>query len=240
MARNRTVGILGGMGPEATLELFRRIIALSPARKDQEHLHIVIDSNPLIPDRTAAILEEEESPLPMMIKGARVLEQAGADFLVIPCNTAHHWLSHLRKAVSIPIIDMISETATAVASCNPPIKAVGLLATMGTVNCGLYQQALGDHDVSLLVSADQEQARIMDAITHIKAGDHSVKGTVMAVAQHLIDQGASGIISGCTELSLVVKEAALSCPLFDPLSILARRAVEWAKENSAQSQCLRY
>jgi len=232
VARNRTVGILGGMGPEATLELFRQIITLTPARKDQEHLHIVIDSNPLIPNRTAAILEEDESPLPMMIKGARVLEQAGADFLVIPCNTAHHWLSYLRKAVSIPIIDMISETVTAIASCNPPIKAVGLLATMGTVKCGLYQQALGDHDVSLLVSADQEQARIMDAITH--------KGTVMAVAQHLIDQGASGIISGCTELSLVVEEAALSCPLFDPLSILARRAVEWAKENSAQSQCLCY
>lgn len=240
MARNRTVGILGGMGPEATLELFRQIITLTPARKDQEHLHIVIDSNPLIPDRTAAILEEDESPLPMMINGVRVLEQAGADFLVIPCNTAHHWLSYLRKAVSIPIIDMISETATAIASCNPPIKVVGLLATMGTVKCGLYQQALGDHDVSLLVSTDQEQARIMDAIAHIKAGDHSVKGTVMAMAQHLIDQGARGIISGCTELSLVVEEAALSCPLFDPLSILARRAVEWANENSAQLQCLRH
>jgi len=235
VTRNGTVGILGGMGPEATLELFRQIIALTPARKDQEHLHIVIDSNPLIPDRTAAILEEGKSPLPMMIKGARVLEQAGADFLVIPCNTAHHWLSHLRKAVSIPIIDMISETATTIASCNPPIKTIGLLATMGTVKCGLYQQALGDHDVSLLVSADQEQVRIMDAITHIKAGDHSVKDTVMAVAQHLIDQGASGIIPGCTELSLVVEEAGLSCPLFDPLSILARRAVEWAREKSARS-----
>jgi len=233
VTRNGTVGILGGMGPEATLELFRQIIALTPARKDQEHLHIVIDSNPLIPDRTAAILEEGESPLPMMIKGARVLEQAGADFLVIPCNTAHRWLSHLRKAVSIPIIDMISETATTIASCNPPIKTVGLLATMGTVKCGLYQRALGDHDVSLLVSADQEQVRIMDAITHIKAGDHSVKDTV--VAQHLIDQGASGIIPGCTELSLVVEEAGLSCPLFDPLSILARRAVEWAREKSARS-----
>lgn len=234
MTRNGTVGILGGMGPEATLELFRQIIALTPARKDQEHLHIVIDSNPLIPDRTAAILEEGESPLPMMIKGARVLEQAGADFLVIPCNTAHHWLSHLRKAVSIPIIDMISETATTIASYNPLIKTVGLLATMGTVKCGLYQRALGDHDVSLLVSADQEQVRIMDAITHIKAGDHSVKDTVIAVAQHLIDQGASGIIPGCTELSLVVEEAGLSCPLFDPLSILARRAVEWAREKSAR------
>jgi len=87
----------------------------------------------------------------------------------------------------------------------------------------------------LLVPADEEQARIMDAITRIKAGDHSVKNTVMAVAQHLIDQGASGIIPGCTELSLVVEEAGLSCPLFDPLSILARRAVEWARENSEQS-----
>lgn len=232
----RVIGILGGMGPEATVELLRRLLVATPAECDQDHIHVLVDNNPKIPDRTAAILKGGESPLPMMIKGARTLERAGAHVLVIPCNTAHHWLADLQKAVSIPIIDMINETTSLIAAHRPPLRKIGLLATAGTLNTGLYQRALARKGISVLVPPLKEESQIMDAIHRIKAGDHTVKDDVVAVAHHLMDEGAKGIILGCTELSLVVEEGDLPCPLFDPLSILARLAVQWAREINPQNQ----
>jgi len=166
----------------------------------------------------------------MMIEGARTLERAGAHVLVIPCNTAHHWLADLQKAVSIPIIDMINETASLIAAHRPPLRKIGLLATAGTLHTDLYQNALRKEGVEVLTPSTKEEHQIMDAIHRIKAGDHTVKDDVVAVAHHLMDEGAEGVILGCTELSLVVEEGDLSCPLFDPLSILAARVVEWAGE----------
>lgn len=232
----RIIGILGGMGPEATVELLRRLLAATPAECDQDHIHVLIDSNPKIPDRTAAILKGGESPLPMMIEGARNLERAGAHFLVIPCNTAHYWLSDLEKAVSIPIIDMIGETASLITAYRPPLRKIGLLATAGTLHTDLYQNALRKERVEVLTPPTKEEHQIMNAIHRIKAGDHTVKDDVVAVAHHLMDEGAEGIILGCTELSLVVEEGDLPCPLFDPLSILARLAVQRAREINPQDR----
>jgi aspartate racemase len=232
----RFIGILGGMGPEATLALYQRILSFTPVRRDQEHVHVLIDSNPKIPDRTVAILQGGESPLPMMIEGARNLERAGADFLVIPCNTAHHWLTELRDTLSIPVIDMIGETASLIAAHRPPLRRIGLLATAGTLHTDLYQNALRKEGVEVLTPSTKEEHQIMDAIHRIKAGDHTVKDDVVAVAHRLMDEGAEGIILGCTELSLVVEEGDLTCPLFDPLSILARLAVQRAREINPQDR----
>jgi len=222
------IGILGGMGPEATVELLRRILAYTPAECDQDHIHVLIDSNPKIPDRTAAILAQGESPLPLLIAVAKNLERAGADFIAIPCNTAHYWLHELREVVSIPIIDMIGETAARVATNIPALRTIGLLATTGTLRSNLYQRAFARSGVDLLVPSEEEDSAIMRAIHAIKAGDHSVRGEVIGVAHGLIARGAEGIISGCTELSLVVSQDSLSVPVFDPLSILAERAVALA------------
>ena len=226
----RTIGILGGMGPEATVEFLRRLLAATPAECDQDHIHVLVDNNPKIPDRTAAILKGGESPLPMMIEGTRTLEHAGAHVLVIPCNTAHHWLADLQKAVSIPIIDMITETASLIAAHRPPLRKIGLLATAGTLHTGLYQRIFDGRGISVLVPPLKEETHIMDVINRIKSGNHTVKDDVVAVVHHLMNEGAKGIILGCTELSLVVEEGDLPCPLFDPLSILAARVVEWAEE----------
>ena len=227
---DRTVGILGGMGPEATVELFRRIISLTPAKCDQDHLHVLIESDPKIPDRTRAILNDGESPLPLLTAAAKNLERTGADFIAIPCNTAHYWLHELREAVSIPIIDMIGETAASVADHIPSLHTIGLLATTGTLSTGLYQQIFAKNGFRLLVPSDEEEVVVMDAINRIKAGDHSVREAVIGVAQGLIARGAEGIIPGCTELSLVVSQDSLSVPVFDPLAILAERAVALARE----------
>ena len=224
------VGILGGMGPEATVELFRRILSLTQAKVDQEHLHVLVDSNPKIPDRTAAILGSGESPLPLLIETAKNVERSGASFVAIPCNTAHSWLSELRDAVSIPIIDMIGETVKQVADHKPSLCKIGLLATTGTLRSGLYQQSFAESGVELLVPSEEQQEATMHVIHGIKAGDHSVRDILIKVAQQLMARGAEGIIPGCTELSLVVSQELLPVPVFDPLSILAQRCVELAGE----------
>jgi aspartate racemase len=217
------------MGPEATVGLLKRIIDFTPARCDQEHIRVLIDNNPKIPDRTAAILAGGDDPLPMMIAGARGLECAGADFIVIPCNTAHHWLPGLQNAVSIPIVDMIGETVGAVSSSDPPIELVGLLATTGTIKTRLYQRALEIKGISTAIPTAEEQDEVMDSINTIKAGDHGVRRQLMRIIERLITQGAKGLILGCTELPLVIRGEDLACPLFDPLSILAQRSVKLAK-----------
>lgn len=232
MTCKKTIGILGGMGPLATVTLFKRILALTPATRDQDHLRILIDNNPQIPDRTAAILGGGESPLPMMVQSARNLERAGADFLIIPCNTAHHWLSQLEEVVSIPVIDMVSETVAEVATNKPPLQTIALLATTGTIMTSLYQQALAEKDITVLVPTREEQGELMSVIYRIKARDYEVNESLKQTTKRLLDRGAQGLITGCTELSLVLKEEETVCPLFDPLSVLAQRAVARAKGKS--------
>jgi len=136
----KIIGILGGMGPEATVDLFYKIIKLTPAEKDQEHLRIIIDNNPKIPDRTAAILGKGEDPLPALQETAQSLEKAGADFIIIPCNTAYYFLSSIQESVKIPILNMIEETAKETRKKIPPIKKVGLLASVGVYETKIYHQ----------------------------------------------------------------------------------------------------
>ncbi|MBS3787340.1 amino acid racemase, partial [Candidatus Bipolaricaulota bacterium] len=132
----QTIGILGGMGPEATIECYKSIIDQTPADTDQEHLSIVIVNNPQIPDRTEAILYDGDSPVPALQDSARVLEVAGADFLIMPCNTAHHFVSEVEKAIEVPVLNMIETTVDQL----EPGSTVGLLATMGTIKTGIYEK----------------------------------------------------------------------------------------------------
>jgi len=134
----KIIGILGGMGPQATVDLYNEIIRQTPIKEEQDHLPIIIFSNPKVPDRTKALIAGGEDPLPHLIYSARVLEKAGADFIIIPCNTAHHYLPQMQKAVSIPILNMIAETADFIKQRYPQKKRVGLLATTGTIKVGIY------------------------------------------------------------------------------------------------------
>jgi len=228
------LGILGGMGPEATIELFWRIVAATPAHVDQDHLHLLIDNDPKIPDRTAAILDDGEPPLPRLTAAARRLEAAGAGCLLIPCNTAHFWLPALRETVGIPIVDMISETAQRIAVLDPRPKTVGLLATTGTVRSGLYQNALGTREIAVVTPDEPSQERVMRAIERIKGKDHAVKAELLAQAGRLIERGAEAIVPGCTELSLLIGSDDLSCPVIDPLSVLAQTGISWAQAQGPQ------
>ncbi len=215
------------MGPEATAELFFRIVKETPAERDQDHPRIIVDNNPKIPDRTAAILGEGESPLPEMIKTAKNLERAGADFIVMPCVTAHYYYEDLRKSVKIPVLNMIELTAQAIREEFPNVKKVGFLGTTGTVKTKIFDEPLSRVGVKVVYPSDENQKRIMEAIyTYIKAGKIlEGRKIVIKEANHLIDVGADAVICGCTEISLVLKDGDIAKPVIDPLQILARSAV---------------
>jgi len=227
----KIIGILGGMGPEATIDLFYKIIKFTPAEKDQDHLRIIIDNNPKIPDRTAAILGKGEDPLPALRESARNLEKAGADFIVIPCNTAHYFLSSIQKNVKIPVLNMIEEAASETQQRIPQIKKVGLLASIGTYKTEIYHQQFKKFNIEVIYPNEKDKEEVMKAIYAVKAGDLSdeVKGNILKITQKLLDKGAEAIIAGCTEIPLILKEGDVSVPLIDPTQILARIAVQKAR-----------
>ena len=230
--KGKTIGILGGMGPHATVDLFRKIIEATPAQRDQEHLRILVDNNPGIPDRTQAILGKGKSPLPMMIEMAKNLEKAGADFIVIPCNTAHFWLRELQESVSIPIIDMVEETARAVNSEFPHLHKVGLIATTGTIKSQVYHQVFERRGWEVITPKEAGQEIVMKAIygkEGIKTGElEKPKAKIIKVARKLLGMGAEIIVAGCTEVSLVLRQEDLSIPVVDSTEILAKAAVKEA------------
>ncbi len=222
-----TIGILGGMGPLATVDLYRKIIELTPANADQDHLHVIIDADPRIPDRTAALLNNGPDPTPWLVASAQRLEAAGADFLIVPCNTAHAFLSTVCEKISIPIISMIEETAHQVSRMLPTGSSVGILATAGTIASRLYQEALARRHLEALVPDSEQQLLVTHAITRVKAGNLDTETTRLALAagQWLVERGARALVLGCTELPLIFPQDALTVPIIDPTRLLAEAAV---------------
>ncbi len=227
----KIIGILGGMGPEATIDLFYKIIKFTPAQKDQDHLRIIIDNNPKIPDRTAAILGKGEDPLPALQETAQNLEKAGADFIVIPCNTAHYFLSSIQESVNIPVLNMIEETAKETKKRIPQIKKVGLLASIGVYKSEIYHQHFKKFNIEVISPEEKDRGKVMKVIYTVKAGDLSeeVKKNILKITQKLIDKGAEAVIAGCTEIPLILKEEDILFPLIDPTQVLAKIAVQKAR-----------
>ncbi|MGD1973532.1 MAG: amino acid racemase [Desulfobacterales bacterium] len=233
MMSKKTIGILGGMGPEATLDCFAKIIKNTPAQRDQDHLRVVIDSNPAVPDRTAAIVEEGPSPVPMIVEGCHALEKAGADFIIIPCVSAHFFLAEIQKQVDLPIISIFDAVAENIIRDYPQIKTVGLLGTTGTVKGGLFQKRLAREKIKTVVPDETVQSTIMSAIYDIKNTAPSrtrgeITADLVAAAKGLQankPDGARAIIAGCTEIPLALGQKDLSLPYFDSLTILARAAI---------------
>ena len=223
----RTIGVIGGMGPLATAELYLRIVRATPAAIDQEHLHVLIDSNPEIPDRTAAIEGRGLDPTPVLVATAKRLVAAGAEVLVMPCNSAHAFLDEIRRGVPVPVLDIMEEVAVAAAALRPRPAAAGLLATTGTVRQRLYHTALGARGIEVTVPDRENQRAVSEAIATVKAGDTGpgVRRQIRAPAEALVRAGAGAIVLGCTELPLILGPDDLSVPVLDGTEILARAAV---------------
>jgi len=227
---DRMIGILGGMGPEATADLFQEIIALTPATRDQDHIRVLIYSNAKIPDRTRAILENGEDPLPPLIESARLLEKAGAGILAIPCNAAHYFLPQMQAQIGIPILNMIEETCREFRSRLPNANMAGLLAASGTVRSGIYQSVFGRAGVDVITPDNGDQDLVQSAIQKVKAGvqDSALRGTFEAVGGRLAKSGAQTVILGCTEIPLAFDPAHVDYPILNATRILAQAAVDWA------------
>ncbi|NJF24562.1 aspartate racemase [Thermococcus sp. Bubb.Bath] len=223
----RVIGILGGMGPLATAELFRRIVEKTPAKRDQDHPRIIIYNNPKIPDRTAFILGNGPDPRPELVASAKKLERWGVDFIIMPCNTAHFFAETIQKAIRVPLVSMIEETAEVVRETG--LRKVGLLATNGTIKGLVYHRALLKHGVQIAVPGKNDQAQVMRAIYEgIKAGNLEMGRELLLKVAKKLEMRSDGIITGCTEVSVALKQEDLSVPLIDPMNVIAEKAVKLA------------
>lgn len=204
----KTVGVIGGMGPLATVDFFARLTAATPAKRDQDHLHVIVNSDPRAPDRNEAIAGKGPSPGPVMAAMARALENAGADFLVIACNTAHAYLADVRTATSLPVLDMVTATVAAVKARHPACEAVGLLAVDGCLGANLYQQALIDAGLRHIVLDADRQAAFMSLIYDVKSGADlsEAGGALLELIDHLGKSGADVIVAACTEIPIILGE----------------------------------
>lgn len=225
-----TVGVLGGMGPAATMDFMAEILRLTGAEHEQDNLRLIVDSNPALPNRHAAIRGEGPSPGPFLADMARGLERAGAQLLVMPCNTAHAFQSEIEAATALPFLSMIEAVVVALGRDHADARRIGLLAADGCLDAGLYQGALVRTDRETILPDAEAQARLMALIYRIKRGDigEEVQGTVTALAQTLIDQGAEVLIAGCTEVPLVLRAGETAVPLINSTEVLARATIDRA------------
>lgn len=227
----KVVGILGGMGPEATIDLMSRIIRLTPARDDIDHIHCIVDNNPKVPSRIKAIIERTgESPAGCMAAMARRLEASGADFIVIPCNTAHHYHGDVQAAVHVPVINLIKLAVESVMGAVPSVGKVGLLASPAVRITGLYERLFRPRGVEVVYPVREDEDRLFRLIKDIKAGERGEKvrldfGDIVAGLGAL---GAEVGIIACTELS-VVNTGEFRMPVFDASEILAQEIVDIVK-----------
>lgn len=234
MSNVLTIGVLGGMGPEATNQLCALITAHTPVGRDQDHIPVITFNNSLIPGRVQAVSGGGVSPVPEMIRTARVLERAGADFLLMPCNLAHFFIEEVQAGVRIPLLDMIEETVKYTVERYPQCRQAGILASTPTIECGIYDRAFLKHGVRLLAPDARDQTdKVMRAIygeDGIKCGHKTApRALLIEAAERLIAAGAEVVIAGCTEVSLVLTPEHSPFVVIDPLEIIARVAVARAR-----------
>ena len=227
---DRLAGVLGGMGPDATVDFMAKVIALTPASRDQDHVRMLIDHNPRVPDRQAAILADGENPAPVLAEMAVRLEAGGADFLVIPCNTAHVFQDDILAVTRIPLISIIDASIEALTEAAPQTEAVGILATSGCLQAGIYQRALEAAGKSSILPTASELDDLMTQIKSIKTGQTGAHvATAMGeLAKAISGRGAQAIIAACTEIPLVLDGAALDVPLISSTDVLAVKTVRLA------------
>lgn len=224
----RVIGIIGGMGPLATADLYRKIVEHTDAASDQEHPRVCMDSNTDIPDRTAALLHGGADPVPELVKSAWRLVSIGAEVLVMPCNTAHGFYDAVSAAAGVPVLHMIALTRDALERRG--VKTAGLLATDGTVRTSVYQRVFANSGVTLLTPPSGDQAAVMGIIYNgVKAGDLRYDITAFCRAcENLLARGAETLILGCTELPPAFEIYRLGYPATDPTLELALGAIRFA------------
>jgi aspartate racemase len=226
----KTIGVIGGMGPEAGAYFFERIVRETAAGRDQDHPPVILCSLPQIPDRTPAILLGGPSPVPAILRGLRTLQKAGADFAVMSCISAHYFYPRLAARSPVPLYSLIDDTLAAIEKMRPVPRTIGLIGTTGTVSSGIVARPFEAAGLEVIVPSARDQKRVMTAIygkKGIKAGvtEGAPRETILDIAGDLVRRGAGAILAGCTEIPLVLRGTDLTVPLIDPLTIGARAAI---------------
>ena len=224
------VGILGGMGPEATVDFYARLVRATPAVRDQEHLRVVIWADPTVPSRQDALLSGGEDPRPWLEEGVRHLLSCGAEILVVPCNTVHAFLPAVVAGKDVEFLSIIDVTVDAVVAAHTT-GGVGLLATNGALASGLYQSALQAAGLQVVLPADSSQREVTQVIHMVKTGDDRKRARQMltSLLAEFQKWDVSTVIAGCTELSVLFRDLDVAVHVIDPSEELARKTVERAR-----------
>ncbi|AJP56136.1 hypothetical protein UC34_02250 [Pandoraea vervacti] len=236
------LGVLGGMGPLATADFMRKLVQSTPATKDQDHMPVFVHSVPQIPDRSESFLAGSDAPWPFLLSGLRVLETAGVGAIAIPCNTAHLWHARLAAATDLEVLHIGSAASEAVASHPAGLTRVGLMATSATIEGRIYHEALRAAGIDVIVPSARDQSEhVMAGIAAVKAGGlDTATSLLQSAATRLIDDGAQGLILGCTELPLVLGGASpdecnesRAVPFFDTTQLLVKACLAWWSRSKA-------
>ena len=219
MGESLVLGVLGGMGPAATVDFLAKLQAFTPAQSDQDHIRVLVDINPKVPDRNAP----GSMAGPVLAEMAGALQGAGADVLAIACNTAHAYADLIQRASGLPLIDMIETAASAARDLGA--RRVGVLGTKGALR--LYREYLAAQAMSLVALSPERQEAFMATIYKIKGGDldPDVRREMAAYAADLVASGAEAVIAGCTEAPLAMGPQDVKAPFIDAGELLARRCV---------------
>lgn len=234
-AETRTIGIMGGMGPAATVELMSRIVRKTPAKDDGDHLRMLVDNNPKVPSRIKAIIERNGAdPLPELQRMAKGLESAGADFLIMPCNTAHHYHRDLAACVAIPFLSIVEVTAARLADSPHRPRRVGFLASPAVRQTGVYDELFGRRGLAIVYPDEGGGAALLQVIRDVKKG---LTGGAQTQAFHRVARDLAPFVDvllvACTELSMLPLPDIGSCQVIDTLDLLADAAIAAARAGTA-------
>lgn len=224
----QVVGILGGVGPLSTVYFMDRILRLTSAQKDQDHVDMLVTNHATIPDRTAFILgESADNPLPILVEDARKLQAAGADFLVLPCNTAHYFYDEISNAVTIPVLNIVESTIAYAKHAVPELRKLGVLATEGTMKTDTYGLYGGRQGIECVAPDERGRAAVMRIIyEQVKAGRPADTDALFAEVEALKARGCGAVVLGCTELSVAYRDSGVHRPdIVDSLDVLAKSTV---------------
>lgn len=227
---SKTIGLIGGMGPAATVDLFARLVRATPAARDQDHLRIVIDNNPRLPDRNRALAGEGPSPGPALGEIAASLERMGADCIIMSCNTAHAFQADIEAAIKVPFFSMIDAAVDATMARRP--KRVAMLVADGGRRAGLYQKAFAATGAEPILLSEDDQHAFMSLIYGVKAGETGdvARAEMKRLARKLTAEGADALVAGCTEIPLLLSPHDVDIPMIDAADALVARTLAFARE----------
>ena len=232
MAGLRRIGVLGGMGPQATVSLMQRIQAATPASDDADHAPLLVDMNPQVPSRIRHLIDRTGTdPGPVLADMAVRLQTAGAEALIMPCNTAHHYADHITNRVSIPFLNMPVMACDTLAGLVPNGAKIGILASPATNRTGLFQALLAERGLHAIWPDDQDA--MLAAIQRIKVTGPTVEDVdaLQHATTEMTDRGAAAILIGCTEFSLVTADLSATIPIIDALDVLVKATLQFSGVN---------